>query len=126
MVSVRIDRFTHGTGSLPLYGASELVGLSICYPSLSSRGRGRQKLVKYERFCLLMALTGSSRRNPQLFYALSLYEPAYGLLLILALSLLVKLGFKRRVYLSDRAGFKRIYMLVFVLVAVYLLIASAQ
>lgn len=96
------------------------------YPSLSSRGRGRQKLVKYERFCLLIALATAVVAILNFFYALSLYEPAYGLLLILALSLLVKLGFRRRVHLPDRAGFKRIYMLVFVLVAVYLLIASAQ
>lgn len=96
------------------------------YPSLSSRGRGRQKLVKYERFCLLMAFLVAVVAIPNLFYALSLYEPAYGLLIILALSLLVKLGFKRRVNLSGRAGFKRLYMLMAVFLAAYLLMASSQ
>jgi hypothetical protein len=93
------------------------------YPILSSRGRGRQQLVKYERFCILMALLAAVVAMPNIFYALSLYEPSYGLLLVLPLSLLVKLSFKRRVYLPDRVGFKRFYMLMAVLVAAYLLMA---
>lgn len=90
------------------------------YPSLSSRGRGRRKLVKYERFCLLMAFLAAVVAIPNLFYALSLYEPSYGLLLTMALSLLVKLGFKRSIYLPDRLIFKRLYLGLAVLLALYL------
>ncbi len=94
------------------------------YPSLSSRGRGRRRVVKYERFCLLMALFVAVAAILNVFCALSLYEPSYGFLLILALSLLVKLGFKRKIYLPDSLNFRRAYLGMAALLALYLLIAS--
>lgn len=95
------------------------------YPSLSSRGRGRRRVVKYERFFLLMGLCGALVAVLNAFCALSLYEPSYGMLLILALSLLVKIGFKRTVNLPVSLNFKRAYVGMAGLVALYLLIAGA-
>lgn len=94
------------------------------YPSLSSRGRGHRRVVKYERFCLLIALFVAVAAILNVFCALSLYEPSYGFLLILALSLLVKLGFKRKIYLPDSLNFRRTYLGLAVLLALYLLVAS--
>ena len=95
------------------------------YPSLSSRGRGRRRVVKYERFCLLMGLCVALVAVLNAFCALSLYEPSYGLSLILALSLLVKMGFKRTLNLPDSLNFRRAYVGMTVLLASYILIAGA-
>ena len=102
-------------------------GWLVCqsYPSLSSRGRGRKRLVKYERFCLLIVLSVAVVAIINFFCIFSLYQPTYGLLLILSFSLLAKLGFKKGVCLSDHLQLRRGYMVVFVLLALYLLRARA-
>lgn len=79
------------------------------YPRLSSRGRGRQRVVKYERFCLLIALLVGSAGILNFFLAHALYTPVVFLQLALSLSLIVKLAFRRKILLPDHRSFRLAY-----------------